>query len=79
MKNKSTIALRKVVSVMFEKLSANNKVFLMKKLFHLMGKGVYVATHLNEFNMIVDQLSSIEIDFSGDVRALILLVSLPNN
>ena len=61
---------------MFEKLSANNKVFLMKKLFHLMGKGGYVATHLNEFNMIVDQLPSIEIDFSGEVRALILLVSL---
>ena len=29
--------------------------------------------------MIVDQLSFIEIDFSGEVHALILLVSLPNN
>ena len=78
-KEKSTVELMKVLLDMYEKLSANNKVFLIKKLFHLkMEEGVSMATHLNEFNMIVNQLSSSEIVFDNDVHALILLASLPN-
>ena len=79
-KEKSTVELMKVLLDMYEKLSANNKVFLIKKLFHLkMEEGVSMATHLNEFNMIVNQLSSSEIVFNNDVHALILLASLPNS
>ncbi|KAG6525408.1 hypothetical protein ZIOFF_015364 [Zingiber officinale] len=44
-----------------------------------MVKGASVVTHLNEFNTIVNQLSSVEINFNNEVRALILLASLPNN
>ncbi|KAG6525878.1 hypothetical protein ZIOFF_015849 [Zingiber officinale] len=79
-KETSTEGLMKVLSDMYEKPSANNWVFLMKKLFHLkMAEGAFVATHLNEFNTIVNQLSSIEINFDDEVRALILLASLPNS
>ena len=52
----------------------------MNKLFHLnMREGVSVATRLNEFNMIVNQLSSIEIDVDDEVCALILWAFLPNS
>ena len=70
-KEKSTMGLMKVLSDMYEMSFANNKVFLMKNL--KMGEGVSLATHLNEFNNIVNQLWSVEIDFNDEVRALILL------
>ena len=74
------MGLMKVLSDMYEKLFANNKVFLMKKLFHLkIEEDFSVATLLNEFNMIVNQLSSIEINFNDEARTLILLASLPNS
>ena len=54
-KEKSTMGLMKVLPDMYEKSFANNKVFLIKKLFHLkMEEDSLVATHLNEFNMIVN-------------------------
>ncbi|RVW41057.1 Retrovirus-related Pol polyprotein from transposon TNT 1-94 [Vitis vinifera] len=70
----------KALSGMYEKPSANNKVHLMKKLFNLkMAENASVAQNLNEFNTITNQLSSIEIDFDDEIRALIVLASLPNS
>ena len=52
----------------------------MKKLFNLkMAKNALVAQHLNEFNTITNQLSSVEIDFDDEIFALIVLASLPNS
>ena len=52
----------------------------MKKLFNLKkAEGTFVAQHLNEFNKITNQLSTVEIEFDNQVRALILLASLPNS
>ena len=52
----------------------------MKKLFNLkMVENASVAQHLNEFNTITNQLSSVEIDFDDEICALIVLASLPNN
>ena len=52
----------------------------MKKLFNLKkAEGTPVAQHLNEFNTITNQLSLVEIEFDDEVRALILLASLPNS
>ena len=57
---------------MYEKPSANIKMHLMKKLFNLkMAENASVAQHLNEFNTIINQLSSIKIDFADEIRALI--------
>ena len=70
----------KALSSIYEKLLANNKVHLIKKLFNLkMAENALVAQHLNEFNTITNQLSSIEIDFDDEIRALIVLASLPNS
>ncbi|RVW38125.1 Retrovirus-related Pol polyprotein from transposon TNT 1-94 [Vitis vinifera] len=79
-KEKTTADLMKALSGMYEKSSANNKVHLMKKLFNLkMAENASVAQHLNEFNTITNQLSSVEIDFDDEIRALIVLASLPNS
>ena len=79
-KEKTTVGLITALSSMYEKPSANNKVHLMKKLFNLkMAERTLVAHHLNEFNTITNQLSSVEIDFDDEIRALIVLASLPNS
>ena len=79
-KEKTTADLMKALSDMYEKPYANNKVHLMKKLFNLkMAENASVAQHLNEFNTITNQLSSVEIDFNDEIRALIVLTSLPNS
>ena len=79
-KENTTIDLIKALSGMCENTSANNKVHLMKKLFNLkMAENASVAQHLNEFNTITNQLSYIEIDFDDEIRALIVLASLPNS
>jgi len=55
-------------------------VHLIKKLFNLkMAKGASVAQHLNELNTIMNQLSSVEINFDDKIHALIVLASLPNS
>ena len=72
--------LIKSLSSMYEKPSANNKMYLMKKLFNLKkAEGTPVAHHLNEFNTITNQLSTVGVEFNDEVRVLILLASLPNN
>ena len=80
MKEKTTVDLMKALSNMYEKSSTNNKVYLMKNLFNLKkAEGTLVAPHLNEFNTITNQLSTMGIEFDDEVRALILLASLPKS
>ena len=70
----------KALSGIYEKLLANNRVHLMKKLFNLkMAENTSVAQHLNEFNTIANQLSSVEIDFDDEIHALIVLAFLLNS
>ena len=79
-KEKNTTDLMKALSGMYEKPSANNKMHLMKKLFNMkMAENASGAQHLNEFNTITNQLSSVEIDFDDEICALIVLASLPNS
>ncbi|RVW61281.1 Retrovirus-related Pol polyprotein from transposon TNT 1-94 [Vitis vinifera] len=79
-KENTTVDLMKALSGMYEKSFVNNKVHLMKKLFNLkMAENASVAQHLNEFNTITNQLSSVEIDFDDEIRALIILASLTNS
>ena len=44
-----------------------------------MFEGGSVAGYINEFNMIVRQLSSVEINFEDEIKALILMSSLPES
>jgi acyl-activating enzyme 14 len=78
-KEKSTAKLMETLSGMYEKPSTNNKVHLMK-LFNLkMTESTSVTQHLNNFNTITNQLSYVEIEFDDEIRALILLASLPSS
>lgn len=70
----------KVLSNMYEKSSASNKAYLMKRLFNLrMTEGASAAQHINKLNTVLTQLSSVEIEFDDQVRALALLSSLPES
>jgi len=49
----------------------------MKKLFNLkMTENKSVIEHLNEFNTLMSQLESIEINFDDEIRMLVLLSNL---
>ncbi|XP_037496372.1 uncharacterized protein LOC119371045 [Jatropha curcas] len=79
-KEKTTAGLMAALSNMYEKPSAANKVHLMRRLFNLrMTENASVAQHLNELNTVTTQLSSVEIEFDEEVRALIVLSSLPES
>jgi hypothetical protein len=79
-KEKTTKELMDALAKLYEKPSASNKVFLMKRLFNMkMSEGGSVADHLNEFNMVTNQLSSIKVEFDDEVRALLILCSLPES
>jgi hypothetical protein len=77
-KEKTTKGLMDALAKLYEKPSMSNKVFLMKILFNMkMSEGGSVADHLNYFNMVTNQLSSVKVDFDDEVRALLILCSLP--
>ena len=44
-----------------------------------MFEGGSVVDHINEFNMIISQLSPVEINFEDEIKALILMSSLPES
>ena len=79
-KEKTTKGLMDALAKLYEKPSTSNKVFLMKRLFNMkMSEGGSVADHLNEFNTVTNQLSSVKVDFDDEVRALLILCSLPES
>ena len=49
---------------LYEKPSASNKVFLMKRLFNMkILEGGSIADHLNEFNTVTNKLSYVKVTF----------------
>ncbi|KAL2228761.1 UNVERIFIED_CONTAM: Retrovirus-related Pol polyprotein from transposon TNT 1-94 [Sesamum indicum] len=77
---KSTKEVLQTLADMYEKPSAMNKVMLMKKLFRLqMEERKSVADHLNDFHQLTTQLACVDIVFDDEVKALILLSSLPDS
>jgi hypothetical protein len=78
LKEKTKKGLMDALAKLYEKPLASNKVFLMKILFNMkMSEGGSIADHLNEFNMVTNQLSSVKLEFDEEVRALLILCSLP--
>ena len=72
--------LMSALEKIYEKPSASNIVFLMKHLFNMnMLEGGSVADHLNEFNRITSQLSSVGATFDDEVRVILFLCSLPES
>ena len=79
-KEKTTSGLLKALSNMSEKPSAMNKVYLMRRSFNLqMSETGSISDHINEFNMIVSQLNYVDINFKDEIKALILMSSLPES
>jgi hypothetical protein len=65
---------------LYEKTTTSNKVFLMNRLFNMkMSEAGSIAYHLNEFNTVTNQLSSVKVDFDNEFKALIILCSLPES
>ena len=76
-KEKTTKEMMDALDKLYEKPFASNKVFLMKRLFNMkMSEGRSIADHLNDFNTVTNQLSSIEVEFDAEVRGLLILCSL---
>ena len=62
---------------LYGKPLAHNKFFSMKRLFNMkMSERGSVANHLNEFNMVTNQLSYVGVNFEDEVRDLLILCSL---
>jgi hypothetical protein len=79
-KENTTKELMDALTKLYEKPSTSNKVFLMKRLFNMkMSEGGSIADHLNEFNMVTNQLSSVKVDFDDEVMALLIPCSLPQS
>ena len=70
--------LMQTLAKLYKNPFTSNKVFLMKRLFNMkMIEGGSIMDHLNEFNTITSQLSSMGVNFDEEIRALLILCSLP--
>ena len=76
-KEKTTVELVNALEKLYEKTSVSNKVFLMKLLFNMkMSEGGSIVDHLNDFNMVTNQLSYVGVNFDDEVRDILILCSL---
>jgi len=77
MNEKITVDLMQALSNMYEKSYAANKMYLIRRLVNLkMGEGNSVTNHISKFNTIIARLTSVQITFDDEVKALILFSSL---
>ena len=61
---------------LYQSKSIVNKLFLIKKLYLLrMSDGISVTEHLNEFNTMLIQLSSVDIKITNEEKCINLLCS----
>ncbi|PTD30872.1 hypothetical protein C5N13_00030, partial [Sinorhizobium meliloti] len=44
-----------------------------------MSENGFISDHIKEFNMIVSKLNSVDINFENEIKALILISSLPKS
>ena len=79
-REKTAEGLWKKLYDLYEKNMASNKVFLMKKLYNIkMKEGASVSKHLNVFNIVTNQLASVKIILDDEIRAILLMCSMPYN
>ena len=75
----TSISLWQKLCDTYEKETASNKVYLMKRLFNLhMKESTIVFVHLNEFNNLFSQLVAQNLNFGDEVKAIFLLCFLPS-
>uniref|UniRef100_A0A1U7WMD9 Guanylate-binding protein 4-like n=1 Tax=Nicotiana sylvestris TaxID=4096 RepID=A0A1U7WMD9_NICSY len=65
---------------MYQAKTARNKALLMRRLVNLKLKhGTSVAEHTSEFQSLINQLSSVDMPLGDEMKALLLLSSLPDS
>ena len=76
----SADALWKKIGVMFENKNAVNRVLVFRKTVRLRYQyGTNMAEHINAFQGLMNQTTSLEVPLADEVLALLLLRSLPNS
>ncbi|MCO5612796.1 hypothetical protein L7F22_067067 [Adiantum nelumboides] len=76
---KGAFGVWQALSNLYEKKSAASQVYWLKKLIDLrMKESTLMSAHLNEFNTILSQLQAQEVEFKDSVKAMFLLVTLPD-
>ena len=79
-KEKTTKEFMQTLGKLYKNLFASNKVFLMKHLFNMkMAEGGSVTDHLNDFNTVTSQLSSVGVNFDEEIRACMIFCSFPES
>uniref|UniRef100_A0A2N9HLM6 Integrase catalytic domain-containing protein n=1 Tax=Fagus sylvatica TaxID=28930 RepID=A0A2N9HLM6_FAGSY len=72
--------LWKKLESLYERKTAQNKAFAIRKLAHLkLKEGRSVAEHLSEFQDLVNQLTRMNLVVDDELQALLLLSSLPDS
>ena len=77
-KEKTSFELQEKLKDLYEKKSSTLKLILIRQLFHIQMKETEEATtHINTFIHALTQLSSQNLNFDEEVKALVLLSTLP--
>ncbi|GFY86925.1 hypothetical protein Acr_05g0005640 [Actinidia rufa] len=65
---------------MYQSKTSRNKALLMRRLVNLkLQRETTVAEHTSEFQSLVNQLTSVDLQFDNEMQALLLLSSLPES
>ena len=76
----SAVKLWEKLGSLYQSKSLVNKLFLQKKLFHLrMDENDTVTEHLNVYNTLVSQITSVGIKMAKEDKCITLLCSLPDS
>ena len=76
----STYELWIKLEEMYQAKTSRNKALLMRRLVNLkLQRETTVAEHTSEFQNLVNQLTSVDLQFDDEVQALLLLSSLPES
>ncbi|KAG9450355.1 hypothetical protein H6P81_010320 [Aristolochia fimbriata] len=79
-KEKTVKDLLTALAGVYEKSSASNRLFLLRKLVYLrMSEGTPIADHLNDFNKLWSQIEAVDLKFDDDVNALMFMCSFPES
>jgi hypothetical protein len=69
-----------ILGNLYQSKSLVNKLFLQKKLYLLrMSDGSLVIEHLNEFNIVISQLLSMDIKIIEEKKCISMLCTLPDS
>jgi hypothetical protein len=75
---KTAVGLWSKLESLYMTKSLTNRIFLKRQLYSLrMKEGTKIADHLNTFNTLLVQLSSMGVEFESEDKAITLLCSLP--